>query len=329
MPAKPKFEKFEVMRADANYAKNDEGIKVVFNIKTSFEDASHYDDFGLTIEFTEYEPYGSGTPITTYIYVLPHDSLLEEMKGSDGLVESPLHGTSFEFITTKTYNVKAILTDGQEYAYAFSSLPFAFANVHLGGSDQGGVAFGKYLQNVGNFECNFNSRFYGNVIVDGASYFNNTAVFDLNTVNDVQRKVWFRTGTEQNPNNRVVIDDGGLTSFGRLEGYNLNIGAGGAAIAGSLSAGAITGTSFTGNVVNIETGVSAEPGLGANSASDYSINFAGTVISAVATIRFNDDLSKVRYYIAQISGSTVVVRVHNNDSTTKVFWVDVIAKTTY
>lgn len=326
MPAKPKFEKFEVMRANSDGTLNDEGTALVFNIKTSFEDDTHYMDFGLTIEFTEYDPYGSGTPATTYMSVLPNDKLLTYMKSSDGLNGSPLHGTTFTVVTTKTYNVKARLTNGQEYAYAFSSIPFAFANVHLGGSDQGGVAFGKYLQNVGSFECNFNSRFYGNVIIDGASYFNNTAVFDLNTVNDVQRKVWFRTGTEQNPNNRVVIDDGGLTSYGRLEGYNLNIGAGGAAIAGD-----ITGNSFTGDVVTIKAQSKAVPELGSGAVGTYYIEFSRKVILATVSLRSEDNLSKTTYQITSIdnisrTGGIVFVRVYNNGSEAKSFFIDCVAK---
>lgn len=326
MPAKPKLEKFEVMRANSDGTLNDEGTALVFNIKTSFEDDTHYMDFGLTIEFIEYDPYGSGTPATTNMSVLPNDELLTYMKSSGGLNGSPLHGTTFTVVTTKTYNVKARLTDGQEYAYAFSTIPFAFANVHLGGSSQGGVAFGKYLQNVGSFECNFNSRFYGNVIVDGASYFSNTAVFDLNTVNGVRRKVWFRTGTEQNPNNRVVVDADGLTSFGKLEGYNLNIGAGGATIAGNLSAGAITGTSFTGDIVNIKTTSVAEPGLASETEGIYDLNFGSNVILATVSLRSEDNLSKTPYQIDYISGQFVRVHVYNNGAAAKSFWIDGIAK---
>ena len=109
------------------------------------------------------------------------------------------------------------------------SVPFSFVNMHLSASSSGGIAFGKYLENAGCFECNYPTRLYSSLKVDGnqenygslyvKNNFTDVAVFEGNGIRVRDSN---RTQASQITPTGVVAESVGVGSGG-LQLGNANV----------------------------------------------------------------------------------------------------------
>lgn len=150
------FERY--MLVNNTYAPNDEGTSVMGTLKLSLADGLTEDD--ITIAFVEITDDADNTDLVSI-----NSTVLETALSDSGYTESvPGIFNNLTFNTANNYTL--LITVGDDYDTATASILIAraFANVHLSGAQNGGVAFGKFSSSTDNlplFECVYQAQFSG------------------------------------------------------------------------------------------------------------------------------------------------------------------------
>lgn len=157
---KAEFERY--MLSGSTYVPNDEGTKLVGDLSLSL--ASGYGVGDITIASVSVVD-DSDSPQTQTVSI--SSAVLTSALSSGGYTEtSPGLFSSLTFNTAYNYTLTFSIGDAYDTATAEVLVSRAFANVHLSGAENGGVAFGKFSSATDNsplFECVYPAQFSGAV----------------------------------------------------------------------------------------------------------------------------------------------------------------------
>lgn len=340
MAVNPKIDIFEAKRAkkvtdsttgETQVIADEEGTSLLFSIKTSFgndtgEGYTDYLDFGFYIIVYELDKWSGGTRVGSKD-ILPNDPILTDLR--NGVTDSFIIGDIpsiigqtgiVEINGSKSYTIAADLTNGSEHSYFNVSIPFSFVNMHLSASSSGGIAFGKYLENAGCFECNYPTRLYSTLKVDGnqenygslyvKNNFTDVAVFEGNGIRVRNSN---RTQASQITPTGVVAESVGVGSGG-LQLGNANVSSS-EVIYGPLK---VHGKIQANELDNIDCGVAGPFNISANkdniaySTVYFDAPYSAAPIVVVTLVNgTGENLSKCQAWITAINSNYFQFAISN------------------
>ena len=161
----PSFTSFSFQRCDANGTRNNEGERLLSNIKIAFANNA-YSEFTLTLQL--YSVTGSSQTLVTTVTIPSSDSRMTQL--ITGISNSTLFVSSFTVAKGTSYVLKGTLSSSLESGSASCSIAKAFVNMHLSAATNGGVAFGSFSTSSNaspKFENNYPAYFYNAMTVSG------------------------------------------------------------------------------------------------------------------------------------------------------------------
>lgn len=148
---------------DQEYILNDEGRSVLGGFSITVE--GNYDETDIT-EATSKITRDDGTVINVNI---PSTAVASALTESGYIETVPTLFDNIDFDPAYNYTIEFTFGDNYNTSTGSVYIARAFANMHLSGSPNGGVAFGKFAA-AGLFECNFPAYFYKGINVSGTPW---------------------------------------------------------------------------------------------------------------------------------------------------------------
>ena len=161
----PSFTSFSFQRCDTSGTKNDEGERLLSNIRIAFANNA-YSEFTVTLRL--YSVSGSTQTLVTTVTIPSSDSRMTQL--ITGISNSTLFLSSFTVAKGTNYVLKGTISSSLESANASCNIAKSFANMHLSAATNGGVAFGSFSSSSNanpKFENNYPAYFYNALTVNG------------------------------------------------------------------------------------------------------------------------------------------------------------------
>jgi len=145
---------------------NDEGVNLMADMKLSADERAQTELFTLKLHYAEGASASTSSP---YIDLTAHiPDLLSGVTDSTTLI-------SETFANNLNWNFLLVFGDTYESVQARTTVPRAFANLHLSGASTGGAAFGGFSTSTEDnplLECHYPAKMYGSLEVSGAAALN-------------------------------------------------------------------------------------------------------------------------------------------------------------